>query len=194
MTEVVRDPIKGRSLHAAEDIPKGAFILGDDTHMSLDIDAHQWEGLNDFIEQFPDAKMYKDLRDFYIAYGFENEVQGLSGWSVSIASNNTFTNHACTVEDQKVAAFPFSTDPEVQDEVLYSFSIVFNRHPKLSMATGALRDIKKGEEIMLDYSDFRTYMDPEFEGFLNDICKTGVGLVNATDGGSTGLCVNNETC
>ncbi len=76
-TEVVRDPIKGRSLHAAEDIPKGAFVLGDDTHMHLHIDSHQWEALNDFVKEFPDAKLYKELRDFFLIYGFENEPNGL---------------------------------------------------------------------------------------------------------------------
>lgn len=118
-----------------------------------------------------------------------------SGWSVSVANNNTFTNHACTKADAKVRAFPYSDDPKLLDQVDHStFSVVLNRHPKLAMATGALRDIKKGEEIMMDYSDFRSEEDIKFTEFLDGICNTGVGLVDASDGSSMDSCINEGTC
>lgn len=195
-TEVHPDSVKGRSLHAAEDIPKGAFINSDDVQMHLHIDSHQWEALNVFIEDFPEAKLYKDLRNFFITYGFENEPVGLSGWSVSVASNNTFTNHGCNAKDRNVQSYPFSEDPAVKELAAStsSFSIVANRRPQLMMATGTYKDIKKGEEIAMDYSAFRTFPDPKFTEFLNGICNTGVGLVDAADGSAIDSCIDNSTC
>ncbi len=189
-TEVRRDTIKGRSLHAAEDIPKGVFILADDTYMNLHIDAHQWEGLNNFVNDFPDASMYKDLRDFFLTYGFENEPIGLSGWSVSVASNNTFTNHGCTDAERNVKAFPFTLNATILDEEEdRMFSVLKLRRPLLGMATGSLREIKKGEAIMMDYSQFRTNKDPKFTQFLQGICMTGKGLVNPVDGSIMDQCI-----
>lgn len=195
-TVVLPHPIKGRSLHAAEDIPAGSFINADDTHAHLHIDAHQWYALNKFIEDFPEAKLYKDLRNFFITYGFENEPMGLSGWSVSVANNNTFTNHGCTDKERNVKAYPYSDDPaiiEIAERTFY-FSIVMSRRPQLSMATGAMRDIKKGQEIAMDYSSFRTDSDETFTEFLDGICNTGIGLVDATDGSSIDSCIDNSTC
>ena len=196
-TMVIPDPVTGRSLHAAEDIPKGAFILGDDTHMHIHIDAIQWKGLNKFVKDFPDAKLYKGLRDFFLTYGFQNEPVGLSGWSVSVASNNTFTNHGCTPEEQNVQAFPYIADPEEFKEFISKekiLELIQMRRPQLFMATGALRDIKKGEPIMMDYEAFRTYEDPKYTKFLQDICDTGIGLVDSRDGSATNQCIENETC
>ncbi len=190
-TVVLPDPVKGRSLHAAEDIPKGSFINADDTHMHLHVDAHQWEALNQFIEDFPEAKLYKDLRNFFITYGFENEPIGLSGWSVSVASNNTFTNHGCSEDVRNVKAFPVTNGDAVDFNF---FNIVLTRRPQLAMSTGAVRDIKKGEEITMDYAAFRTYPERKYTDFLNGICNTGVGLVDASDGHSLDSCIDNNTC
>ena len=67
--------------------------------------------MNKFIEDFPEAKLYKGrLRDFFLTYGFQNEPVGLSGWSVSVASTDTFTNHTCTTEQRNVKAYPYTYD------------------------------------------------------------------------------------
>lgn len=193
-TEVRRDPVLGRSLHAGEDIPKGAFILGDDTHMHLHIDRNQWNELQKFIKDFPDAAMYKSLRDFFLTYGFENEPIGLSGWSVSIASNNTFTNHACTKDEQNVMGFPYTNDVELRERINRAFSIFNLRRPRLAMATRALRGIKSEETILIDYSDFRSEEDQKFTQFLQGICATGVGLVNPDDGNVIDQCIEDNSC
>ncbi len=192
--EVVTDPIKGRSLRAAEDIPQGGFIQGEDTFMHLHINAHQWESLEYFVEEFPEAKMYRDLQNFFITYGFQNESRGESGWSVSIASTNTFTNHGCTEKDQNAGAFPFSSDEKMLDASNPTLSIVINRRPQFGMVTVATRNIKKGDEIMMDYISFRTYPDEKFTEFLAGICKTGVGLVDAQDGSNLNSCIDNGSC
>ena len=183
-TEVLKDPVTGRSLHAAEDIPKGSFINADDTYNHLHIDAHQWEGLNKFVKDFPEAKLYKGLVDFFVTYGFQNEPAGLNGWSVSVASTNTFTNHGCTPEQRNVMAFPYSEDKEVMYANERVFGFIQIRRPQLAMSTGALRDIKKGEALMMDYSEFRSQpaYETEFIQFLDNICSTGVGLVDSKDG------------
>ena len=85
--------MKGRSRVAVEDIPKGYFVLPDDPSSGLRIDHDQWEALNEFIDQFPDAEIYRKVRDFVVAYGFHADAMGQSGWCVSIANNSTFTNH-----------------------------------------------------------------------------------------------------
>ena len=115
-TKIDRDPVLGRSLLAAEDISEGSFILGDDTNLHLHIDAYQWEALSNLVKDFPDAKEYTNLLDFFISYGFQNEPLGLTSWSLSIASNNIFTNHGCTETDWNVGSFPFTIDPEMIDE------------------------------------------------------------------------------
>jgi len=195
-TEVKRDDIKGRSLYAAEDIPKGSFILADDAHNHLYMDAHHWDALEKFIEDFPDAKLYKQLRDFFIIYGFQNESISMSGWSVSIATNNTFSNHACTDEQELSGAFPFTRDPNVREDINWNFSMLFARRPQVAMVTGALKDIKKGDEIMIDYSGFRgDYPDPKYLEFLEGMCSTSKGLVDAADGGvPKDSCVDSDTC
>jgi spermidine synthase len=189
-TKIGRDTVIGRSLLAAEDIPKGSFILGDDTNLHLHLDGFQWEALNSFVEDFPDAKEYKTLRDFFISYGFQNEPIGLTGWSVSIASNNTFTNHGCAETDWNVGAFPYTKDPEILYESDLMFAMIWNRRPQLGMATAATRDIKEGETIMMDYSTFRTLEDPKFTKFLQDICDTGIGLIDSSDAKT---CIDNDT-
>lgn len=178
-TEVRRDPIKGRALYAAEDIPAGHFVLADDAVMSLRLDQQQWDGLTKFVEDFPDALMYKQLRDFFVAYGFEAEVMGSTGWAVSIASNNTFTNHACTAEERNVGYIESAYEGEDSEDV--SFSPVLARRAEIfSILSTALRDIHAGEEIMCDYLTFRTYGgegNPEFDAFLSRVCRQEDGLV-----------------
>ena len=66
------------------------------------------------------------------------------------------------------------------------------------MSTGALRDIKKGEAIMMDYKEFRTEIqyDEEFMEFLQTICDKGIDLVlDAKDGSYVEKqCENTTTC
>lgn len=63
-TEVRRVPVKGRTLFATQAIPKGHFVLSQDTALNLQIDAVRWYALERFVEDFPDAKQYGALRDF----------------------------------------------------------------------------------------------------------------------------------
>ena len=66
------------------------------------------------------------------------------------------------------------------------------------MSTGALRDIKKGEAIMMDYKEFRTEIqyDEEFMEFLQTICDKGIDLIlDAKDGSYVEKqCENTTTC
>jgi hypothetical protein len=175
-TEVRDDPVKGRSLYAAEDIPKGHFVLSSDAGLSLHLDAYQWEALNKFIDDFPHAVMYQQLRDFILAYGYQTEILGQSGWDVSIASNNTFTNHACTSDEVSVGwAVRAFLDENGLDP---GFSPPLMRRAHLfSVLTLATRNLKAGDEILTDYADFRSYADQEFLSFLDSICQEGIGLV-----------------
>lgn len=172
-TTVKRDKVKGRKLVAANDFPEGTFINADDSHLHLHIHGYQWQALNKFVEEYPDAKMYQELVSFFLSYGFENEVNGQSGWSVSIACMNTFTNHACEEADRSAT----STYPDTGgDELL--FSPLQLRRKEFGMLTVANRNIKIGDEIMMDYSLFRTHdKDGEYKIFLQNMCQTGEGHV-----------------
>merc|ERR1712232_369214 len=181
-TEVKHVPVKGRSLHAGELVPKGSFVLSDDSAMSLHIDQFQWEALNEFVDMFPDAVMYKNFRDYVIAYGFLSDSLGKTGWSVSIASNNTFTNHACTESDHNVGHLQFPSVDGGEEITDNGFSPLVTRRAELiSQLAIARKDIMKGEEMMTDYHSFQHNTDTIFHDFLEKICKTGVGMVKVKD-------------
>lgn len=175
-TIVKRDPVKGRGLYAAKNIKKGTWINADDTSLQLTIDSFHWSALQDFIAEYPDATMYKDLRDWMIAYGFENENTGNSGWSASIAHINTFTNHACDKSLENVG---------VLDLGWSIFNLGIARRNYIDSITVAYRNISEGEEIQMNYIVFRTELDndeapEEFKAFLDSICSTKKGLVDVT--------------
>jgi len=179
-TEVRRDPIKGRSLFTLEDIPSGHFFLLEDAVWNLKLDAREWKALNKFIADFPDAKMYSDLRDFFLAYGYEIETIGSTGWGVSLATNQTFTNHACDAKYATVSTIEDLTE-SVDKGVDVGFSPVITRRGEmvgtLSVST---RDLLAGEEITQDYKSFREDITkhPEFEKFLSQsMCEDNIGLV-----------------
>lgn len=170
--EVRRDPVKGRGLYAVNDIPKGAYINADDSHMNLHIHRYQMEALQSFVEEYPDADMYNQLLQFFHAYGFENEPNGQSGWTVSVANVNTFINHACSEEARNAEGI---LDVHIEDSL---FSPILYRQKNLGVITIAARDIKAGEELQMDYSGFRSTMTPEYANLLKSFCETGEGLVD----------------
>ena len=178
-TEVKRDLQKGRSLIATEDIPNGHFVLPHDAALGIRIERDKWEALNKFVQDFPDAEMFRQFRDFVLAYGFESESLERSGWVVSIACNNSFTNHACTKEEETTTTLRdihYSEDGD--DDVAFS-PPVNRRADLLGVLTMTSRDVKAGEELMMDYRCFRTdENDPEFNDFLDSMCREGRGLVN----------------
>jgi len=181
-TEVKHVPVKGRSLYAGQYIPKGSFILSDDPGMSLHIDQLQWDVLNNFLDMFPDATMYKNFRDYVIAYGFLADNLGKTGWSVSIASNNTFTNHACSDSEHNVGHLQFPSVDGGEEITDNGFSPLVTRRAELiSQLAIARKDIMKGEEMMTDYHSFQHNTDINFHDFLETICKTGVGMVKVSD-------------
>lgn len=174
-TIVKRDPVKGRGLYAANDIVEGSFLNPDDSHLNLHIHRYQWKALNQFIEDYPDAHMYRQLRDFYLSYGFENEgiSNFISGWTVSYTPN-TFVNHVCDLKTETSEGIPFDLDSE-EEEV--NFSLLGNRRKFIGTLTMAKRNITKGEDILQDYSGFRSRPSAEYFELLQSFCDFGEGLV-----------------
>jgi len=182
-TEVHDHPIKNRALHAVDKIKEGHFINADDDSTALHIDSIQWEKLSKFVNDIPTATMYKELKNFILAYGYETEILGFTGWNVALTSNQTFTNHACTKEEKTASAFDKAFET---DEDGYDASVLFNpaiqRRPSLfASLTVATRDLEEGEELMVDYNLFRDVVDEDYKLFLEKICDTGVGLVPNRD-------------
>lgn len=177
-TEVRHLPVKGRSLVATQDIRGGAFVNPDDAALGIRIEHDQWVALNAFVERFPDAEMFRQLRDFFLAYGFESESLGRSGWYVSIASNNTFCNHACSNEEETAApTYEVFLSEDDNKEAAFSPPLV-RRSDLFGSLVVTTRDIKAGEEIAMDYHVLRN--DPSANGFhefLAEICREGKGLV-----------------
>lgn len=176
--EVRIDPKKGRSLFTREDIPKGHFVLPQDAALGIRVERDQWEALNEFVEMFPDADMFRQFRDFVVAYGFESEPLERSGWVVSIACNNSFTNHACTKEEEttmEVIDIHYSEDGI--SDVFFS-PPVSRRADLLGALVMTSRDVKAGEELAMDYNSFREDPDYEFKELLRQMCDEGVGLVH----------------
>mmetsp|Transcript_38324 Transcript_38324/g.38699 ORF Transcript_38324/g.38699 Transcript_38324/m.38699 type:complete len:187 (-) Transcript_38324:106-666(-) len=176
-TEVRNDPIKVRGLYAVEDIPANRFISPDDAIWNLHIEEIEHRALLDFTKNYPDAKMYKALKDFFWMYGYEADTLGSTGWSVSLASNATFVNHACSKEEQNVASpTHWYLDNDGNWE---NFNPVISRREVMAtVLITSTRDIKAGEEILQDYSSMVENRDvhPEWDEFLAvDLCQKGVG-------------------
>ena len=182
-TEVKRDKMNGRGLYASTNISKGAFINADDSHLNMHIHTYQWEALNEFIDDYPDAHMYIQLRDFFLAYGYANESFGLSGWTVSIANMNTFMNHACVEENRSAGGIGLDIDPWGEDIL---FSPLGDRRKLVNVITIATRDIMQGEEIQMDYSGFRLLPSIKYTELLESFCRSGEGLVTVDYEGKDG--------
>jgi hypothetical protein len=180
-TEVRRDHVKGRGLFAAENIPAGHFVLPEDAAFALRMDTYQWDALNEFLKTFPDATMYKQLQDFFYAYGFESETMGNTGWAVSGSCNNTFTNHGCTKEEQNLSPVNYVFDDEDKTGDVAFSPVLFRRPAVISVLAMARVDISAGDELMIDYSTFRSEGNTEFTSFLSSICESGEGLVPIED-------------
>jgi len=172
-TEVVVDAVKGRTLKATRAIPKGKFINLEDAATSLFIDYDEWDLLHSFIEMYPDALMYSELRDFVEAYGYQASTTSRAGWAVSIANVNTFVNHGCTEEETNGTHLPSWNE--------MNFSPLLARHMELLMVSQiAKRDIEPGEEILQNYQNFREPGNTVYKEFVKNMCKTKKGLVEVS--------------
>ena len=107
----------------------------------------------------------------YAAYGFENEPNGLSGWTVSVAVMNTFVNHACSKEDENASGYAGLDADDYGSEIM--FSPLGYRRKFTYMTTVATRDITAGEEIQMNYAPFRTFMTEEYSNLLQNFCTNG---------------------
>ena len=177
-TEVKQLPNKGRSLVATKDIPKGTFINPHDAAMSWRLEQDLLDALVKFVDDYPEATMYRNVLDFLMAYGFTQQGIGIQGLAVSLACTNTFVNHACSQGEENVNGLmsaEVTEDPG--DEA--TFSPPCARRPEIvEQLLVASRDIKAGEEILQDYSSFRVESDEDFKSFLKKMCDTGTGLVS----------------
>mmetsp|Transcript_21124 Transcript_21124/g.32242 ORF Transcript_21124/g.32242 Transcript_21124/m.32242 type:complete len:777 (+) Transcript_21124:1-2331(+) len=178
-TEVRWDPDAGRCLYSKVDIPKGHYVATSDVVNSWFMDVTEWKALNKFANDFPSATMYRDLIDTMLAYGYESDNLSKAGWAMSTSSNNTFTNHACHDDEKNTGPALRVYHDENGNEP--GFLPPLQRRPEITgIITMALLDIKAGDEIKMDYRDFRTDMQhhPNFEDFLsNSVCKEKNGFV-----------------
>jgi len=173
-------PIKGRSLFVVDDaIPKNHFVNFDDVIHSLHLDATEWDSLVNFVERYPDAALYRALRDFFAIYGFEVKSHAITGWAVSSSSTNTFSNHACTDGERTIGGPDAFVGPG-EDGFYTRFSPVASRRPRIaSYVTMTKRDLVPGDEVQVNYQALRTDFTEHayFDMFLTEMCSSGVGMV-----------------
>ena len=81
---------------------KATFVNSNDAATSWRLEQDVFNALVQFVEDYPGAEMYKHLLDFLQAYGFTQKGIGIDGFGVSVASINTFINHACSKDDERV--------------------------------------------------------------------------------------------
>ena len=173
--EVRWDPIKGRSLFAAEDIPKGHYVGMSDVADSIIIDVLQWKSLFEFVEKYPSATMYQELINFLLAYGYETDNLAMHGWAVSTSSTNTFINHACAEEGGENVGSANEIYAKRDGEYTGFIPPLQRRTEITGIIQRANKDIKKGDEFRMEYRDFRSDMQkhPSYEEFLaNQICSS----------------------
>lgn len=172
--EVRNDQVKGRTVYATEDIPKGHFVNPKDAALSWRLEKDVFDALVQFVKDYPEAEMYKNLLDFLQAYGFTQQGIGIDGFGVSVASISTFINHACSKDDERITGLSIVDD----DGEEAAFSPPYARRAEvIEQVTVATQDIHIGEEILQDYSMFRPESDKAYKEYLEQMCATGVGLV-----------------
>ena len=173
-TEVRLDPVKGRSLYAAEDIPKGQFILPRDAAYTISLDETHYEYFEEFIHDVPSASMFKAMFYTIEGYGFENFGYGFSGYTVT-TTPASFINHGCN-EDELNAEPMVGLEIDEDGEQTPYFSPVLVRNNELyTVSTFSSREILKGEEILVDYK----YMVDSniIDSEEAKMCSGGSGLI-----------------
>jgi len=155
---------------------------------------------------FPDANELHAIISYMDGYGYENNVLGMGGYYVD-SGILTFMNHGCNGSNNygpleiayghpresdsltEVTADPnyFPYDNENMDDVLYD--PVLDRHYEFewSSTDGALKDIKKGEEMFCSYLLF-TSIEVEWADTVSELreqCQGAAGLVVMLDTGDS---------
>ena len=171
--DIILDPIKGRTTKALEDIPKGNVVLPHDGLVSMFFDDETYKHFKNFVQKVPSAVLYKQVLDIIDGYGFEVSTHGFTGYVCSIA-NNTFMNHACSAEDLNAGPMLSTQLSEDTQDVGFFNPVSTRRAEFYGVHTVTLRDIKKGEELLMDYTLLRN------SGVLRDselgICE-GNGII-----------------
>ena len=97
-----------------------------------------------------------------------------------MATNQTFTNHACDAKYATVSTIEDFTE-SVDKGIDVGFSPAITRRGEMvGILSVSRRDLLAGEEITIDYKSFRedSTKDPEFEKFLSQsLCEDNIGLV-----------------
>lgn len=177
--EVRKHPVKGRSVYATEAMFRNDFVNLDYTASISHLDALDWKALNRFVEDYPEATRYREVRDWFVAYGFDSISIGITGRSTSVESINTFVNHGCSEREVNTGPCEFIFVNE-DKEPMVAFSPVINRYPFLAgISHCVIRDVSPGDEIAEDYGGlvYDVGNRPYFQMFLTEMCQHGKGIV-----------------
>lgn len=182
LANVRHDPVKGRTILATEEIPKHHFVNPIDAAKSWHLEQDLLDSLIEFVDEHPGAEMYRNVLDYLQAYGFTQKGLGIDGFGVSVASVSTFINHACSKEEANIGCLESAYVDGDGEEVAFSPPYL-RRNEVVEQLIVANRDIHVGEEILQDYSSFRPESDHEYKSYLQDMCKSGIGMVPVDDDG-----------
>lgn len=192
----------GRGLFAAKDIPDDTTIAIDQGAKSFHFPPLTWSVIEE-LEEWVDEDEFPYLDDKISAiymygdgYGHGAKLLGKTHFSVD-SGVLLFMNHGCDgssnygvneLEDEDHDGFTEQTIDltnlsevnDLHDNTSYDvYSPVSDRHwrHKLNSGDYALRDIKKGEEILTDYLSFSGELTEEDVIQLRTECAGGVGAI-----------------
>ena len=148
--EVRVHPVKGRTLYAAHDIPKGYLIHPRDSANTVIFDNEQYENFFNFITLHPSATLFKSMYWTIDGYGFESSGNGFNGYVVT-TTEMSFMNHGCNDEELNVNPLLSIQEDEDKDTMEFFNPVLVRRNEMASVNSFTLRDIPKGEELLFDY-------------------------------------------
>lgn len=154
-TEIRVHPVKGRNTYAVDDIPQGRIIIPDDAWQTIFFSDQQYKALFRFVKEVPSAVLYQQMLDVIDGYGFQVSSEGFGGFVCS-TTNNTFTNHGCDEDTLNVGPLiSYFTDEDGVYGNTFFAPIMARRAEITGVCTFSHREIKKGDEILMNYKYLR---------------------------------------
>ena len=156
--------VEGLALYATRDLPKGAIFGYYDAATIVEISFRE----KAIMEEMADKASSEDITgvsDWLNKFGFDGSLK----YQCALASKMTYTNHACDAKDRNARSLRMSDDNR-----LAVWSPLSQRHRiEFDVLVHVEKDIKEGDMILMNYSDFSECEDDKKE--LQDWCGGGGG-------------------
>ena len=71
------DPVKGRTIYATQDIPKGQIIFPRDSANAISFDDEHYTAFKQFVDDVPSASLFRSMYYTIDGYGYGNVINNL---------------------------------------------------------------------------------------------------------------------